>query len=136
MRHVVLDLAMVKMPSRCDEPRLVPRPVELETMLFHQSPDAEYGRAILQDQELRVHAQVWQVDFELALRRDIPFAVAKRTLGHGLMSRKTSPGIVFSAQRWLADPVSAIHTTRAQYACRAAGQQNQIVIEGSVLGQV
>ena len=70
VRDVVLDLAFVTSSVRSHEPGLAGLPVELEAVLLHQSPDAEHRWAVLEYQEPSIHAEVGEVDLELALRLD------------------------------------------------------------------
>ena len=70
VRDVVLDLAFVTSSVRSHEPGLAGLPMELEAVLLHQSPDAEHRWAVLEHQEPSIHAEVGEVDLELALRLD------------------------------------------------------------------
>ena len=66
----VIDLAFVTSSVRSHEPDLAGLLMELEAVMLHQSPDAEDRRAVLEYQEPSIHAEVGEVDLELALRLD------------------------------------------------------------------
>ena len=70
MRDVVLDLACMACSGWRHEPRSPSSPVELESVFLHEATDAQHRRAVLEHQEPGVHAEVGEVDLELALRLD------------------------------------------------------------------
>ena len=70
MGDEVLDPAFVTSSVRSHEPGLAGLPMELEAVLLHQSPDAEHRWAVFEDQEPSIHAEVGEIDLELALRLD------------------------------------------------------------------
>ena len=59
-----------------------------------RSPDAGHRWAVLEYPESIIHAEVDEVDLELVSGSIMPFAVARRTSGHGRMPSKTSLGRV------------------------------------------
>ena len=70
VRDVVLDLTFVTSSVRSHEPGFAGLSMELEVVLLHQSLDAEHRWAVLEHQEQSIHAEVGEVDLELALWLD------------------------------------------------------------------